>query len=288
MWYSAKDLAEALEVLSSERPVVVGGGTDLFVHWPRRKPAFDGRHWLDVHRVSELRLVNMTAEGIVIGAAVTAAQLWQDARLNAVPALQQAARVVGGWQIQNRATLGGNIANASPAADMVAALAALDARVEVASQRGTRMERLTELITGPKRTTLEPDELITRIHLPSWAVGMRQVFLRLDQRGGTDISLVSAAVALRVEDDRVRQASIAVGAAGPVPLRLPEADAHLVGVRLGGPAEDVEGVADRIARAYAEAARPITDVRASADYRRAMVEVLVRRGIRRLLEEWKG
>ncbi len=217
--------------------------------------------------------------GLSIGAAVTAAELWQHPLLNGVPALQQAARVVGGWQIQNRATLGGNIANASPAADMVVVLAALDAQVVVVSRRGERREVIGRLITGPKRTSLAADELILRVFIPAWAMGARQCFLRLDQRGGTDISIVSAAVVLAVEEGRIQRASIAVGAAAPVPLRLPEVDARLTGVW------PEKRVIDGVARAYAEAAQPISDVRASAEYRRAMVEVLVRRGIQNLLGE---
>lgn len=303
-WHRPANLEEALHILSSNRNAsgqftVVSGGTDVFVNWPRRRHVVSEHEWLDVHHLEELRTVSTTSGGLQIGVAVTATDICTQSLCEQVPALQQAARVVGGWQIQNRATLGGNIANASPAADLIVPLIALGAVVDVRSARGARRVLVDTLVTGPRATDLEADELIVSITIPKEVLGTAQSFVRHDQRGGTDISLVSAAVALTrppvTTPDQDQSAPVAsfdlrvcVGAANPRPVTLPMVDGEFVWV--GGNARRRQGadsqehcaeadVVGQIAKSYALAAQPITDIRASADYRRAMVEVFVKRAL---------
>ena len=272
-WYRPQNLTEALTVLENERPQIVSGGTDLFVSLTVRQELLaTDKKWLDIQNLPELRLIEKTNEGIEIGAGVTAAEIWQSPVLQQAAALQQAARVVGGWQIQNRATIGGNIANASPAADMVVPLAALNARVTVASINGKRNLPILDIITGPKQTLIKENELITSILIPEEYLGAPQIFLRHDQRGGTDISLVSVAAVLNGNEKR----RIAVGAANFKPFVLDAA-------QLPHGEWNQENL-ERMADSYAEAANPITDIRASAEYRRAMVKVFVKRAISELLQ----
>lgn len=280
-WYRPGNLHDALAIRDERRPVVLCGGTDLFVNWPRRvaasvEPVTQQHDWLQVDTLAELHQIQTSAEGLLLGAAVTASEIRSTPEVAPLAALRQAARIVGGWQIQNRASIGGNLANASPAADMVLALSALDAHIELASAHGMRRLAVTDFLLGPRRTALGPDELITRVIVPAPALAARQYFFRLDQHAASDISLVAVALTATVERDEVTAARIAVGAANPVPLTLPEIDRSLLG-RVS------EKQIEAVAAAYAERSQPISDVRASERYRRGMVRALVRRGLREVL-----
>jgi xanthine dehydrogenase FAD-binding subunit len=278
-WYQPRSLEEALTLLAAEQPRVVCGGTDVFVRWTSTYHAAEPRAWLAVDRIPELREIVAGEQTIELGAAVTATELRAAPELAPFVALREAAAIVGGWQIQNRASLGGNIVNASPAADLVVPLRAYGASVVVASTRGTREIPLGALVTGPRRVALEPDELVTRIRFSRALATGGQTFFRLDQRSGCDISLVSlAAIVRRAADGGVASAAIAVGAAHPIPLALPEADAQLAGTP---DAATIRAVAQR----YAQAAQPISDVRASAAYRRHLVGALLERILHRLVLE---
>lgn len=276
-WFRPRSLDEALQLLAAERPRVVCGGTDVFVRWSSEYHRSAPSAWLAIDGLPELRGIVVGDESVELGAAVTASEVRGAPALAPFVALREAAAIVGGWQIQNRASLGGNIVNASPAADFVIPLRAYGASVVVASIRGTREIPLGAFITGPRRVVLAPDELLTRIRFSRALADGRQRFFRLDQRSGCDISLVSLAAVVRpAGDGSVASASIAVGAAHPFPLALPDADALLTG-------EPDETTIRTVARRYGEAAEPISDVRASAAYRRHLVGGFVERILRSLL-----
>jgi CO/xanthine dehydrogenase FAD-binding subunit len=279
-WHQPRSLEEALALLASpEPPRVVCGGTDVFVRWTSAYHAAAPGGWLAIDRIPELHAITAGEETIELGAAVTASELRAAPQLAPFVALREAASIVGGWQIQNRASLGGNIVNASPAADMVVPLHAYGATAVVASARGTREVPLGGLVTGPRRVALEPDELVTRIRFPRTLATGEQRFFRLDQRTGCDISIVAlAAVVRRRASGEVGSASIAVGAAHPVPLVVPEADALLAGT------PDTATIRT-VAQQYAAAAQPISDVRASAEYRRHLVGALLERTLTQLIRE---
>jgi CO/xanthine dehydrogenase FAD-binding subunit len=276
-WLRPRTLDEALQILAAERPRVVCGGTDVFVRWSSEYHRSAPGTWLAIDGLDELHTVVAGEETIELGAAVTASQVRAAPELAPFVALREAAAIVGGWQIQNRASLGGNIVNASPAADLVIPLRAYGASVVLASTRGRREVVLGDFIGGPRRVALAPDELVTRVRFPRALASGKQRFFRLDQRSGCDISLVSLAAIVRpARDGSVASASIAVGAAHPFPLALPDADALFAG-------EPDETVIRAVARRYADAAEPISDVRASAAYRRHLVGGLVERILRSLL-----
>lgn len=274
MWYRPDNLKQALALLAEEQPTIVCGGTDLFVNWEARRKQSPARSWLDIQHIPELQRLEQTAEGIEIGAAVTAAELWQSPVTEGLAALREACQVVGGWQIQNRASIGGNFANASPAADMIVPLIAYGAVLTLASRSGTRKVAAADFVTGPKTTVLQDDEMITNVFIPHEVVGVPQTFLRHDQRGGTDISLVSVAAVVKGAGAEKEWIKIAVGAANATVVALSNDE-------LNGTELTEEAIAG-IARLYANECQPISDVRASAEYRKEMVKVFVKKALMKL------
>lgn len=279
--YSPTTLQEALRILHEEGPGArpLAGGTDAMVKWKDgvwRPPC-----WVNLLRVRELRFARHGDDGVEVGALCTFADVL-DSRLlcRVAPLLVQAARTVGGPQIRNMGTLGGNMGTASPAGDSIPALFALDAVVHVASISGERSIAVRDFFTGPGRTSLGPGELITHVRFAPQPPGERCTFEKLGLRAAHAISLVSAAVRLLVDDDvgAVRSARVALGAVAPTVIRVDEAERALE----GGAGSLVERVA-RAMRAAREKARPITDIRASAQYRRAMSGNLVLRALAKLL-----
>lgn len=264
------ELHEALSLLAGAPVTVAAGCTDLF-------PATDACALrgpvLDITAVDGLRGISRDAGGLRFGACTT----WTDiARANLPPAcdmLKQAAAEIGSVQVQNAGTIAGNLCNASPAADGVPCLLALEAEVELASLHGTRRMRLGEFLTGPRRTALSPGELLTAIHVPAEALGGRSRFLKLGARRYLVISIAMIAVRVELSGGRVADAAVAVGACSAVAQRLSALEASLI----GAPADDLAAhvTGDRVAPALA----PITDVRAEANYRRQAAVVLVRRAL---------
>ncbi len=266
--YRPQALDQALAFLAAGPAAVVAGGTDVFPALGLRPaPA----RVLDLTAVEGLRGVMRAGDGWRIGAATT----WTDVVRADLPplfdALKQAARQVGSVQIQNTGTVAGNLCNASPAADGVPVLIAMEAEVELASVRGTRRMPLSGFITGPRKTDLRAGEIVTALCLPH-RDGARSAFGKLGSRTYLVISIVSAAVILWTEGRIVTGARVAVGAASPVPMRLPDVEAALVGRALS----DLPGavLADHLA-----ALTPIDDVRATAAYRREAALVMIRRAL---------
>jgi CO/xanthine dehydrogenase FAD-binding subunit len=272
---SLEQALRALADAAGQGQVVVAraGATDIYPAAETRRAWFtpaDARV-LDLSRISELRGIRVQSGETSFGAAVTWTELVAARLSPAFDGLKAAARQVGGQQIQNRGTLGGNICNASPAADGVPPLLALDAEVELASLAGLRRMPLTAFIQGNRQTALRPDELLTRIIVPEPAEGERSVFLKLGARSYLVISIASVAVNLRLDAaGRVASARIALGACSAVPLRLGRLEQELRGSRpehLAVLLTAVDGLA------------PIDDVRASARYRAEAAGALVRRSI---------
>ena len=249
----------------------LAGGTDLLVDLRERRQT--PRLLVDISELEGLRGIAVRDGSLSIGGGVTVGELLASPLVaERAPALRQAARDFADFLTRNKATLGGNVANASPGADLVVPLLARDARLVLAGPAGERTVALDAFLLGPRRTALGPGELIRAVEVPT--AGGRQSFYKLGLKRGGAIAVVS--VATRVELDgggRCRAAAIALGAVAARPFRATEAEAALRGEPL---------TADRIARAAeqaAAAARPITDVRGSAEYRRAMVRALVARGL---------
>ncbi len=259
-YYRPTDLSEAFDILAQSGARILAGGTDIF-------PAEAGRELrgevLDITAISELGGMTRTKDGWRIGGAAT----WSDVINAPLPpafnALQQAAREVGALQIQNSGTVAGNLCNASPAADGVPPLLVLDAMVEIGSGRGLRHMPLSEFIKGVRDTALEPDEIVTAIHVPQAAISGASAFQKLGARKYLVISICMVAARIKVVDGVISDAAISVGACGPVASRLTTLETALIGANITDPsAWHVE-----IERQITSVLIPIDDIRADARYR---------------------
>ena len=269
------DLQEAFLLLERHPDAVpVAGGTDLFV---RRRGAGvpDARPLLAVSRLEELGGIREEGAHLAIGAATPFSRICLDPLVLAhAPLLARAARAVGGPAIRNMATIGGNIHTASPAADSLPPLYLLDARIEIASSQTTRTLPIGEFVLGPGKTALRHGELITRVLLPSGnqTADSVQCFEKVGRRESLAISVTSFCGVVRMAGDgTIEAARFAWGSVGPTVVRLPMLEKTLAGVR---PEREI---VDRAARMARDGVSPISDIRASADYRRRVAgNLLVR------------
>lgn len=247
--------------------VYLGGGTDLLVHKPPHvRVAIDIRH-------AGMDEVDLRPEGAVIGGGALLRQVEQSLAGVAGGMLARAVRETAPWLIRNAATLAGNIANASPAADSVPALIALDARLHLLGD-GDEDVSVEDVLAGPHRTTLG-DRLIRHIVVPSAALNRSGVFIK-HARSKSDIAQVNLAMAARPDNGRLRDVRIALGAVAPTAIRVREAEETAEGQ------EPNEALGRRVEEVVAAAVLPISDWRASADYRRRISGVLARRALLRI------
>lgn len=269
--YSRPDtLDEALRILSAGSRTLLAGGTD---HYPARVDRFADEDILDLTAIGALRGIAELADHWRLGALTTWTELAEAALPPLFDGYRRAAREVGGRQVQNAGTLGGNLCNASPAADGTPNLLALDARVELTSAAGRRELAIPDFVLGNRRTARLPDEIVTALIVPKPAAAARTAFAKLGARRYLVISIVMVAARLEVEGDRIARAGIAVGACSVVPQRLPALEARLVGQSLASGLDDLVAASDIAGLA------PLDDVRGSAAYRRRILPGLVARAL---------
>jgi len=276
--YRPAAVTEALQMIKEfDEAKVIAGGTDLLL--VLRDRTCKAKNLVDLSLIKELSHIRQNAGKICIGATTTLNMLQQsDLIRQKAPALAEAAGCVGSAQIRNLGTLGGNLCNASPAADTAPPLLALDAEVEIASHNQLRRMPLDELFAGPKLNSLKPFELLTEINFPVPPRGAGTSFQKLGRRKGYTLSLVNASAYLQLNRETCHIARLALGAVGSTPLRMVEAEKIL---------RDKEVSAQLIKDAASVCTylvSPVTDVRASAEYRREMSCVLMRRA---LTEAWE-
>ena len=285
-YHAPRTLDEALQLLTAhgEKGRVLAGGTDLMLMMTDRVVAPE--HVIDIKNVSELTQYEWSKDGgLTFGAATTFRKLETDGHVRErFAGLAEAASEVGSWQIRNMGTVGGNLCTASPSAEIAPILYALEAQAEIAGPKGKRTVPMTQFHTGVRRTVLTPGELLVGITIPAAKGKAGSHYIKLKEREKMDIAFVGVASAVELEgnDGVVRSARIALGAVAPTPIRATEAEAKLKGQR---PTEELIAEAGRLA---AQAAKPISDVRASAEYRREMVDVLTRRTLSHALQIAKG
>jgi len=269
--FRPRSLAETIRHLADDPALVLTAGcTDLMVRPPEALARMD--RVLDLLAVPELRGIRETGDGIEIGATTTFTEIRRSPAVRSLfPALADAAGQIGGWQIQNRATLGGNMANASPAGDSLPVLLVLSAVVVAAGPDGPREIPYADFHTGYRKTALRQGEIVTAVRLPKPLPGAVQVFRKVGTREAQAISKVVVAMVARIEDGRIADLLLAAGSVAATPVRLRAAEEA---VRRLPPGPEA---ADRAGRAAAEAVTPIDDVRSSADYRRFALERVVRR-----------
>jgi len=262
-------LDDALAALAGGNATVLAGGTDLMPQINAGKVAFRPI-LLNIRRIPELRAVEVSNGRITIGALVTINELKDNPLIaKAVPLLAEAADHFASDQVRNMGTIGGNVANASPAGDTLVPLLTLDAEVELASGAGRRNVPMAEFFTGPGRTVRRPDELITGLSIPLPRLRTVSRFVKFGTRPALDISAVSIGFAATLESGRLSDVRVAFGAVGPTPIRGRATEAVLEGAAL-----DPERIAKAAATARDEV-KPIDDLRASAWYRRELVHNLL-------------
>ena len=269
---TASSVEEAVSALArGARPVA--GGTDLVVGARSGKSALPAS-LVAIHRVAGLQGIGVSEERLRLGALVTHEELAASAEVRERhAALADACAIVGSHATRAQGTVGGNLMNASPAMETGGPLVCFEATVTLVSEAGTRTLGVADLFTGPGSTVAEPGELLTEIQLDAPPAGSGSAYLRLEYRRQMEIAVVGATAVVTVVDGSVTAARVAMTALAPTIRRVPEAEAALIGSDGSGEAVTAAGAA------VAAASLPISDVRGSADYRRAMAAVIARRAI---------
>ena len=281
----ANTVAEACSLLSQygENARVLAGGTDLLVKMKNKGVL--PRYLINIKRIPDLDQIRYDeTAGLRIGALTTIESI-RDSPVIAhkFPLLHQAADKVGTVQIRNLGTLGGNLGNASPAAEFAPALLTLDASVKCAGRGTERLIPIEELFVSPGKTALRSDEILTEVLVPNRPSQFAGIYLKHSLRE-MDVAIVSAAVAVRLDGEVCRDIKIALGAVAPTPFRARKAEAVLQGERLGGNGKLGE-LLDEVARVASSESVPINDLRAYTDYRRKVVEMLVRQGLEEAISQ---
>jgi CO/xanthine dehydrogenase FAD-binding subunit len=269
VYFRPNTLRDAVQLLANSGGQILAGGTDLF---PAQGDRPVNGTIVDISALNELRGISSDEHYFRIGGLTT----WTDIALTPLPrcfdALKAAAYEIGGVQIQNRGTVAGNLCNASPAADGVPPLLALDAEVELISQTGARRLALADFIVGNRKTLRQPGEIVSQVLVPRSIENASSAFLKLGARHYLVISIAMVAVVLqRDREGRVADARVSVGACSAVAKRLRTLEQLLVG------AVATPGLGRVVSAEHVEDLTPISDVRAPDDYRRCAALVLVRR-----------
>lgn len=267
-----QSLEEAVSLIGQAPHTLLAGGTDLY---PGAGSTLKGAV-LDLSFIPALRGIEM-GSGLRIGSCTTWTEIAETALPKSCRALQQAARQVGGRQIQNVGTIGGNLCNASPAADGVPPLLVLDATVELLGPKGLRVVPLADFLIGPRKTARDPTEILTAICLPETALEGRSTFLKLGARAYLVISIAMVAARVNLAQGKIQSAALAVGSCSATAVRLGKLEQQLIG-------KTAKEALDHLSSSnIAEALTPISDVRATADYRITAAADLVRRAVTEVL-----
>ena len=269
------ELNDAIKQLSDagDSARVLAGGTDIIVQL--REGARSADLVVDVKKIPELSRLEFSNEnGLHLGASVACWQIYENPVISAAyPGLSDAVKIIGGWQIQSRASVGGNLCNSSPAADSIPALIACDAAAEIAGPDGQRSVPVAEFCTGPGRNVLQPGELLVALKLPPQGPSCGSAYQRFIPRNEMDIAVVGAAswVKLSPDGSTIESARIALSAVAATPVFAAEASEWLAGQPVS---EDTFAHAGELAK---KVATPLSDMRGTAEYRTHLVGVLTKR-----------
>ena len=274
-YLTPRSLNEAFSALGNgKRSLMLAGGTDVIVQLREGRRECD--QLIDLKHIPELMSYTANADGSAeIGAAVPLAELYEDAQIRAkIPALVDCASIIGGIAIQSRATLGGNLCNASPAADSSPALMALGAKLVIAASSGTREVAVEDFFAGPGRSTLQPGEILLQVKIPAPAPNSGAFYHRFIPRNEMDIAVASSGVSITLDGSgNITAARVALGAVAATPLMVPAAASALVGKPAGAEAFAAAG------EAAASAATPIDDMRGGVAQRKHLSKILTVRAL---------
>ena len=266
---------QAVKLLSSDGDTarVICGGTDLLIQMRNavRKP----RLLVDVKNIREMRDISYDAKaGLRLGAAVPCIEIYESEVMHRhYPGLTEAAHLIGSLQIQSRASIGGNLCNASPAADTSPALLAVGAIAKIVGPKGTREVAVDKFFTGPGQSVLQPGEMVTQILIPPPGPHTSDRYIRMIPRNEMDIAIVGAGASVTLDGDKVSAVRIGLGAVAPTPVLAPKAAEYVIGKKLD------EKTAERAGELARESAVPIDDMRGTAEYRVHVIGVLTRRAL---------
>ncbi len=284
VYETPNSIEDAIDILATAdmKASVMAGGTDLIIQM--RNLMAESRLVVDVKKIPEMMQATLSEEGLSLGPSMCCAEFTSRQDIKAVfPGLVEAAFLIGSTQVQGRASVGGNLCNASPAADTIPALIVNRAQCVIAGPAGEKTVSAEDFITGVATNCLGKGELLRRIQIPLPASGTSDAYLRFIPRTEMDIAVAGAAVSLTLDDAGVCTAArVAIGAVAPTALLVPEASAALIGTTID------DGALEAAANAASDAARPITDRRGTAEYRRHVVGVLTRRAASIAVERVKG
>jgi carbon-monoxide dehydrogenase medium subunit len=276
-----KTVEEACSLLSKYdgKAKVIAGGTDLLPSMRNRKVT--PGYIINIKRIPNLDYIDYDdAEGLRIGALVTVHDIQSSSIIREkFPILANAASKIGTPQVRNMGTIGGNLCNAAPSADTAPPLIGLEAKVKINSPNGERVVALEEFFTGPGESVLQAGEILTEIQIPNPLPHTRGVYLKLPARSMVDLAVVGVAVVVTLDDKEksIVDAKIVLGAVAPTPIRARQAEAVIKGKAIS------RELIEKATEAAADEAKPISDVRGSASYRKEMVKILTKRGIKQLI-----
>lgn len=270
---SIDDVLKFLDVYGSKAKII-NGGTDIIPKLKRREIT-SITHFIDIKNIPDLDYVKYNSkEGLSIGALSTISQVESSPVVKEkYKALFDAVQSMASVQVRNRGTIAGNICNAVPSADTAPALLVLDAEIAIDSRKGKRKEKIDRFFTGPGKTVLKPDEILTAINIPIVPDDSKGKYIKLTVRHAMELAMVGVAIQIVMDKDVCTDIKIALGAVSPVPMRTRNAETIIKGKTLDN------DLIDKAAIAASQECSPISDVRASADYRREMVRVLTKRAI---------
>ncbi|MBI4887078.1 MAG: xanthine dehydrogenase family protein subunit M [Acidobacteria bacterium] len=285
---AARDARHAVALLAEHTPTakvkVIAGGTDLLADLKFASASHAPDVVVDISRAEDLRTIAVTGGGLSIGALVTHTEIMASPAIREMfPALVDAAHTIGAVQTRNLGTLGGNLVTAVPSVDSGPTLVALDAQVTVLGPGGERRMPLAEFFVGPRRTALKPDELLVEILIPTENLGKPACFLKFGLRKGQALALVNVAASFWVDakTQTFRAPRVALGAVAPKVIHATSAEAYLEGRAI---APEAMAEAGRLAVGDA---KPISDFRASAEYRKHLIAVLTRRALEGAYDVWQ-
>ncbi len=277
---------DAVKILaeSGGKAKAMAGGTDLIVQLRVKDPRVDANTVVNVKNIPELNELSYSASGgLTIGAAVPCHIIYNNEDVKKhYPALIDSASLIGGTQIQGRASLGGNLCNAAPSGDSIPNLIAHNAVAKIAGPNGTREIPVEEVCTGPRQTSIGDDELLISINFPSNGSGFGANYIRFIPRNEMDIAVAGAGVSVTIENGVFTSGRVALASVAPTPILVKEAEDALV----GQPVSDA--AIQKAADAAKNAAKPISDMRGTAEYRKHLCEVLTRRALNTAVERAQG
>ena len=269
-------IEEAISLLTKygRKAKVIAGGTDLLVQI--RDKVIKPEYLVDIEHIPGLDYIKYDEkQGVSIGALTTIRTLERSNELQRIyPVISQAARQMASMAIRNVGTVGGNLCNAAPSADTAPSLIGLEAKAKLIGPDGERMIALEDFFTGPGQTVLKTGELLVEVQVPPMPTCSKGVYLKHSIRGSIDLAIVGVAAILTMDDGQCQDAKIVLGAVAPIPMRAAEAEKVLRGEKIG------DALIEEASQAALNECCPITDVRASAEYRREIVRVFIRRALK--------